>query len=57
MEKDCFTKAKTKDKGNSAGSLDESATSVPENTSVGVFGLCSFGTINMMNGSGTIVAK
>ena len=35
MEKDCFTKAKTKGKGKSAGSLDESEASVPENTSVG----------------------
>ena len=43
MEKECFTKAKTKGKGKSAGSLDESEASVPENTSVGGFGLCSFG--------------
>ena len=43
MEKDCFTKAKYKGKGKSAGSLHESETSVPENTSVGGFGLCSFG--------------
>ena len=35
MEKDCFTQAKTKGKGKSAGSLDESEASVPENTSVG----------------------
>ena len=39
MEKDCFTKGK----GKSAGSLDESGTCVPENTSVAGFGLCSFG--------------
>ena len=45
-EKDCFAKAKTKGEGKSAGSLDESETSVPENTSV-----------NMMSGSGTIVAE
>ena len=30
-------------KAKSAGSLDESETSEPENTSVGGFGLCSFG--------------
>ena len=36
-------KAKTKGKGKSAGSLEESEASVPENTSVGGFGLCSFG--------------
>ena len=45
MEKDCFAKAKVKGgKGKSAGSLDESETSGPENTSVGGFGLCSFGS-------------
>ena len=60
MEKD-FTKAKTKGKGKSAGSLDESETSVPENTSVGGFGLCSFGNsqcdvCNLMK-TGAIVAK
>ena len=42
-EKDCFTKAKTKGKGKSVGGLGESAASVPENTSVGGSGLCSFG--------------
>ena len=43
MEKDCFTKSKSKgDKGKSAGSLDESEENGPENTSVGGFGLCSF---------------
>ena len=36
-------KPKPKGKGKNAGSLDESETSVPENTSVGGFGLCSFG--------------
>ena len=44
MEKDCFTETKEKGgKGKSAGSLDESEASGPENTSVGGFGLCSFG--------------
>ena len=46
MEKDCFTLAKTKAKGGegtSAGSFDDSETRGPENTSVGGFGLCSFG--------------
>ena len=43
MEKDCPTRAKTKGKGKSAGSSDESEASVPENTLVGGFGLCSFG--------------
>ena len=44
MEKDCFTKAETKGKGKSAGSLDESEASEPENTSVGGCGLCLFGS-------------
>ena len=40
MEKDCFTKSKSKGgKGKSAGSLDESEKYGPENTSVGGFGL------------------
>ena len=34
---------KTKGKVKSAGGVDESETSVPENTSVGEFVLCSFG--------------
>ena len=43
MEKDCFTKSKSKGgKGKSAGSLDESEEHGPENTSVGGFSLCSF---------------
>ena len=44
MEKDCFAlaRSKGKGKGKSAGSLGETETSVPGNTSVGGFGLCSF---------------
>ena len=43
MEKDCFIKSNSNfGKGKSAGSLDESEKNVPENTSVGGFGLCSF---------------
>ena len=37
-----WAKSKGKGKGKSAGSLEETETSVPENTSVGGFGLCSF---------------
>ena len=46
VEKDCFTQAQTKGKGGkgqSAGSLDATEASGPENTSVGGFGLCSCG--------------